>query len=344
MSPGATLSMQPTIFIAIASYNDPELPRTLLDAISMAANPEALRFGICWQADESIPIPLEDFRSDERFRFHDTTVEASEGGTWARSISQALWDGEDYTLQIDSHMKFEPRWDERLIAMMAELPSEKPLITVNAPLFHYDEDGRLHRRFDMGVPTSRIRHWGGDDSPLAPWVDFGPPNTEAWARNRFITGNFLFTLGKWCEEVPQDPEHYYWGEELNLTMRSFSWGYDLFLPTEIVVWHLYHRKGAPRRHWEKGSDVVKAKNAVAMERLRILLYDEDRHEELGRYGFGPHRGRRDYEIFAGMDFDRRLAHPDTYTGRPPSPVTIHGDADWQRCISFEEARRSLGVA
>ena len=41
------------IFVAIAAYADPELPRTLDDCLAMARRPDALRFGICWQADLS---------------------------------------------------------------------------------------------------------------------------------------------------------------------------------------------------------------------------------------------------------------------------------------------------
>lgn len=326
----------PTIFVSIASYNDPQLPRTLLDCIAMAERPDSLRFGICWQFDTKVPVNVEFFRRDRRFRWIVVPIEQSQGGTWARSQSGALWDGEDYALQIDSHMKFEASWDTRLIEMLEGMPSDKPLLSVNTPLFWYDAAGKVHRRHDMGVPTSRVVSWH-ESAGWSPWVSYGPPNVNVPARQRFITGNFAFTHGRWCEEVPQDPDHYYWGEELNLTIRSYSWGYDLFLPTEILVWHLDHRSGPPRRHWENGDEVVAAKNAVAFERLRKLLYS-DEQEDLGRYGLGPHRSRHDYEIYAGFDFAGKRAHPDVYTGRCPDPVTISCAADWQACLTFEEAR------
>ena len=46
--------MIPKIFVAIASYADPELPRTLEDCSAMARWPERLRFGICWQQDPAV--------------------------------------------------------------------------------------------------------------------------------------------------------------------------------------------------------------------------------------------------------------------------------------------------
>ena len=36
----------------------------------------------------------------------------------ARSLAQALWEGESYVLQIDSHMRFSVGWDKQLIAWL----------------------------------------------------------------------------------------------------------------------------------------------------------------------------------------------------------------------------------
>ncbi len=323
------------IFVSIASYADPELPRTLRGCLDNARWPADLRFGVCWQADPAVPIALDAFRADRRFRFDDHTIVQSEGGTWARSRAQRLWEGEAFTLQIDSHMRFEPRWDARLIAMLEALPARKPLLTVNSPLFWHDDEGRVQRDTARGVPTTRVNHWSAEVG-WAPWFDFGPPYQNVPGRNRFVSGNFVFTLGRWNEDVPQDPDHYYWGEELSLTVRSFTAGYDLWAPSGIVVWHMLHRDAPPRRHWEKGRHVVDAKNVVAFERLRRLIYS-DESDSLGPYGLGTERTLHDYEVYAGFDFARRRAHPDVFTGRPPDPVTIHSADDWARCCTVEDA-------
>jgi hypothetical protein len=330
------VSAQPEIFVAIASYADPELPRTLRDCSEMAQYAGRLRFGICWQQDPEDPIDVDEFRHDPRFRMIDRTVQESRGGPWARNLAQSLWRGEPYTLQVDSHMKFEPGWDSNLIDMLESLPAAKPVISMNAPLFHYDEQGKLHRKFEMGVPTTRVTGWR--EPEWAPWFDFGPPNEQQPGRTRFINGNFAFSRGQWCVEVPQDPDHYYWGEEFNVTVRSFTWGYDFFLPGEVVAWHMLHTEGPPRRHWEHGEEVVRARNRVACERLHRLLYSDGGHG-LGAYSLGRHRSLRDYEFFSGFDFRNKVAHPDVFTGANPDPVTIHSESDWAKCISWEEAEQ-----
>lgn len=331
------------IFVAIAAYCDPMLPWTLDDCLAKARHPQNLRFGICWQYDKHEPVDLARFRSDPRFSFSVHPYQSSEGGSWARSIAQQFWGGEDFTLQVDSHMTFSPGWDTSLIRMMRALPADKPLITMNAPLFRIDESDRIWRRTDLGIRTTNLAEWS-EGGGWAAWFSWGVRNVKKPGRSRYLSGNFVFTLGTWVEEVRQDPEHYYHGEEFALTLRSYTHGYDLFLPDEIVAWHMEHRDGPPRRHWEHGEDVVAEKRRVAFERLRKLAYSDDPvdHKDLGRYGLGDKRSLADYERFAGMDLRRKKAHPHAFSGQNPDPVTIKSDADWAECMTYESYAKSVG--
>ena len=85
-------------------------------------------------------------------------------------------------------------------------------------------------------------------------------------------------------------------------------------------------------------DVVNRKNQVGFERLHWLLYSNQAadHAKLGRFGLGTARRRHEYEIYAGMDFALKIAHPDAYAGRCPDPVTIHSDSDWDKCFRWGE--------
>ena len=327
---------QPKIFVSIASYCDPELPRTLDDCLATARYPENLRFGICWQYDATNPIDLARFKDDARFRFSVHSVQESEGGSWARNIAQTLWDGEDYALQIDSHMALAPAWDASLVRMMRSLPADKPLVTMIAPLFRTDDNHGLRKQTALGIRATRLADWR-EQTNWQPWFDWGRAALGHTTRNRFLSGQFVFTLGEWTEEVRQDPEHYYWGEEFALTLRSYTHGYDLFLPDEFVAWHMEHITSPPRRHWEHGKQVVAAKNAIASDRLRRLAYSEVTEDalSLGRYGLGSVRSCIQFERFAGIDLANKRAHPDVFVGAPPNPITIKSDDDWADCITFE---------
>jgi glycosyltransferase involved in cell wall biosynthesis len=327
---------KPKIFVTIASYCDPELPRTLDNLLANARHPENLCFGICWQFDTEQPVDLSRFEGDARFKFSTHRIEESGGGSWARNIAQAFWEGEDYVLQIDSHMAFAPGWDASVVRMMRTLRADKPLLTMIAPLFRIDDKNGLRKRTDLGIRVSRLSQWRAQ-SGWTPWFDWGQAGLGAETRNRFLSGQFIFTLGKWTEEVRQDPEHYYWGEEFALALRSYTHGYDFFLPDAFVAWHMEHVKGTLRRHWEHGEDVVAAKNAVAFDRLRKLAYSEDPEDarSLGRYGLGSVRSRAQFERFAGIDLGNKRAHPDVFLGVPPNPITIASDDDWADCVTFE---------
>ncbi len=327
---------QPKIFVFIASYCDPVLPRTLDDCLATARYPENLRFGVCWQYDEREAINLSRFKADSRFRFSEHPCQESEGGSWARSLAQQFWDGESFALQVDSHMAFAPGWDASLIRMMRILPADRPLITMIAPLFRIDEKERVCKQTDLGIRTTKLADWN-EHTGWSPWLSWGERNTQSPGRNRFLSGQFVFTLGCWTDEVRQDPEHYYWGEEFALTLRSYTHGYDFFLPDEIVVWHMEHLEDPPRRHWEHGKDVISSKNRIAFERLRKLAYSDnpEDHKSLGRYGLGDRRCRADYENFAGMDLRKKRAHPHVFTGLNPNPVTKKTEADCAEYITFE---------
>ena len=57
----------------------------------------------------------------DRFRIINVKDIDSLGVCWARHSVQQLYSGETYTLQIDSHMRFEQDWDEILIEMLKNL-------------------------------------------------------------------------------------------------------------------------------------------------------------------------------------------------------------------------------
>ena len=128
-----------TIFVQIASYRDPQLEPTIKDMLENAKKPKNIRFGIARQfSDEDGFDKLEEYRKDKRFKILDIPYQESKGVCWARNLTQQLYDGETYTLQIDSHMRFEKNWDETLIKMIKGLQKygyEKPLLTGYVPSF-----------------------------------------------------------------------------------------------------------------------------------------------------------------------------------------------------------------
>jgi len=101
-----------SIFVAIASYRDPECPWTVRNLFQNAHHPERVFVGICWQfisPDDDEFFAMATYPQQVRCVGYD--ARQSLGPCWAKSEAQKLWRGEDFLLIIDSHMRFALGWD-----------------------------------------------------------------------------------------------------------------------------------------------------------------------------------------------------------------------------------------
>jgi hypothetical protein len=314
-----------TIFIQIASYRDPELLPTIRDCISKAKFPDQLTFGICWQHDPSDRWDqLEEFHNDKRFRIMDVHWKESKGLGWARQRTQQLYQGETYTMQLDSHHRFIPYWDEELITMLTSLQQQgysKPILTTY---------GAPYTPGEPLVDPGPYQMVGKRFSPYGTILFFPETFREqdkksvGPIRARFVSGHFFFTLGQHCGEYLYDPEIYFAGDEISLSIRSFTLGYDLFHPHKTILWHEYTRKGRVK-HWDDTPEwhILDEKSK---KRLRHLLQEEDNNINLGAFCLGKIRSHSDYEKYAGICFKKRKLHPYVVDGIPP---TINHDDGWE---------------
>lgn len=326
----------PKIFVQIASYRDPELVPTIRDCIAKAKRPEDLTFGICWQRDEK--ESLQEFANDQRFKVIDIPWQKSKGLCWARSLIQPLWCGEEYTLQLDSHHRFLQNWDEELIEMVKLTGSPKPIIGSYAGMYRPSDNKLLNEEPYKMVPDRFTE--GGT-------ILFRPHMIPDWKtltkpiNARFVSGHFFFTIGKHCEEYKYDPNIYFAGDEISLSIRSFTLGYDLYHPHKTVIWHEYTREGRTK-HWSDHDQKLKEdgiteltwweRDLASKRRLRHMLQEEDNNIDLTIYGLGKVRTHRDYELYAGISFKNRKLHPKALQGIDPP---INDTTEWDKLVEVE---------
>lgn len=306
-----------TIFISIASYRDPELLPTLRDCLANAKNPNRLKFGICWQHDET--ESLGEFIDDPRFKFIKVPYKEAKGACWARNLVQDLYNNETYYLQLDSHHRFDKNWDDTLIKMFKQLKKKghkKPLLTAYLPGFFPDKypKDRVNEcwslEFDRYMPEGPIFI---KPHTIPNWKDLKEP-----IPSRFLSGHFIFTLGQWAKEVKYDPYYYFHGEEPSLAARSFTHGYDLFHPHKVIIWHEYTRNGKTKQ-WDDDPEWSK-KNSISYSRYRHLHGMGGELEgsliDIEKYGFGTERTLEEYERYAGVKFVNRQVHKHTAEYHP----------------------------
>ena len=332
------------IFIQIPSYRDPELIPTIEDCLEKAKYPERLTFGICWQHHKEDEWDnLDKYKDNPNFTILDIPWNESKGLCWARSEIQKLWKGEEYTLQLDSHHRFAEDWDVELIEMMKLTGAKKPIITSYAGMYDPENNVKLNQEpykmvANKFTPTGTILFF---PSAIENYKELTKPIPA-----RFVSGHFYFTLGKHCEEYKYDPQLYFAGDEISLSIRSYTLGYDLFHPHKTVVWHEYTREGRTK-HWDDFTPDNKDKiqtiwtdmDIISKKRLRKMLKEEDNDSEIGIYGLGTVRTHKEYEVYAGIDFEKRLLHPNTKKGVNP-PTTLESDNSWRK---VEEVTYNLDV-
>lgn len=321
------------IFIQIASYRDPELTKTLKDMIDHAKYPENLRIGIAWQHSSSDTWDnLDQYKNDERFRIIDIDYKDSKGVCWARNAVQQLYDGEKYTMQLDSHHRFVQDWDDILITMLTDLQKEgyaKPLITSYIPSFdpEHDPEKRVQEpwkmNFDRFIPEGAIFFLP------ASFDSFNDKNRPV--RGRFYSAHFAFTLGQFCKEVPHDPNYYFHGEEISIAVRAYTHGYDIFHPHKVICWHEYTRKGRSKQ-WDDDPVWPQRNNDSHLRNRKLFEMDGLKNDiDFGPYGFGKKRTLKDYEKYSGISFSKRAIQKYTLEHRePPNSQEYATEEEWEK--------------
>lgn len=297
-----------SIFVQMTAYRGFDVIPSVRDCIEKAKDREGLHFGICLQQDEDVPSEL----SHDRIKVERVSLKDSLGHGWARSRAQALYDGQDYTLQIESGCRFASGWDDGLVEALKMTGSDKPIVTNPANRFN-PEKGELEHP-DVSYKAQAYQY-------LLDVPSFWPvplKNIVAMQRSRNISDHFFFARGFHCTEIPYDPAMYYSEVESALSLRSFTAGYDLFHHFKPFVFRNY----APRpMNWNDDPEWW-AKDRSSKERFAALVSGS-----ILDFGLGSVRSARDWELYSGIDYAGRRLQKDAVTGSEP-PCKFENDTRW----------------
>ncbi len=347
------MAYQPDIFVSIASYRDPELLPTLKDMISNASAPHCLKIAVCWQdeGDFSLfsdagftvsgPAQTEDVRL---FYYKGAAVTVifrhyltSEGACWARHLSETYYQEESYFLQIDSHCRFIAGWDQQMISLLESLKaiSRLPVLSAYPPGYQPGDDGPESRQ--SSVSRMIFRELTGEGIPMVGSYALTSPVPE---RGSYLAGGFIFAPGRFVRDVPNDPLIFFSGEEIAMSVRAFTQGYDVYHPPITLLWHYYEREECAKI-WEDHNDEARKQGAVtrawwerdrlSKQRLCTLLgLNDDAREIAPPYGHGHQRSLRQFEYQTGLHLRLGAVQPEVtgdekraFFADPPA-----SDAEW----------------
>lgn len=262
-----------SIFLSVATYRDENCFNTVYNAYRKAKNPELLFIGLVQQNCHSncrsgvlsnlsmVDVPPDDdcyelfCESDlkqycSQVRNLNIDEPESLGPYAARFFTSKLWHGEQWFMQVDAHMTFAQNWDATSIEMLQKAPSKKPILSHYPPSAEVDLDkhnlrptsrlcGPIFATSDLESQIVRLEGAGIYDKEKLTTPAFAP----------FTAAGYFVAHSDFLREVPFDPflPWIFMGEEIIMSSRLWTAGYDIFGPSQAVVGHIYIRRHKVRR-------------------------------------------------------------------------------------------------
>lgn len=294
-----------SIFVQIASYHDFELPKTILDAVTKSSGNHTICFGVhnTYVDDFQVFTPLV-----PNLKMRESKAPKDIGVGRARYLANELYAGQDYYLQVDSHTRFYKNWDDDLILNILELQQQavaKPLLSAYPAAYSYDNKLQEVCTWDRGVTKISFNEFPENftntliPSQLAVTSEGGGKQTS-------ISAGFIFTLGEFAKIEPNQ-KIAFWGEEILTAARAFTHGFDLYIPKQQYIYHLYYdhtavfQKNMRRHVWK---DFPNEYSKLDTE-SKAEVFDILSTGRIGEDALGTQRSLDEYGLWAGLDFKGR---------------------------------------
>lgn len=318
-------SLKPNrIFISIASYRDNQCLDTVKCLSENADHPELLTIVICQQNSIFDKDCISWCDTKKHPACKQTKIErlsyiSARGPTWARWRIQQKWNGEEYYLQIDAHTRMIKGWDSILKQELAMCPSSKPVLT-QYPL-EYDIVDKNDRRdptkenWQIDKLRDGLRVVGFEDpdgffriqSNYTTERRSQPFSATCWA------AGFSFSRGDFFWDVGYDPytPFLFFGEEMDISARGWTNGWDFYSPSQTVVFHNYkrdHRKTFWENPMQWSLEILSRfriyvrlgylKKENIPKRFHFIFRDMD------KFHIGNVRSLADYQNYCKMDISQ----------------------------------------
>lgn len=301
------------IFINIASYRDPECPKTINILIKNCSNKENLRIVVCEQNELS---DVSSLKGNENYShlIEIIKINASEakGPTYARFLIQQKYENEEFYMQIDSHTIFENNWDLKLINSLNNL-KDKSCITQYLP--EYNINSRKMKSYSIrdGLTVSDVTALDGFTRVSSNFINIVNKSKDVNKANAW-SGCFSFSRGDICVDAPIDPltPEVFFGEEMDITLRLYTRGWNFYSPNYSIAftnfdrsyrntfWHkkTYNKKltllSRFRIHYRLGTLPEYYKNIIKLKYPLLINQQEN-------FLPGNVKTLEDYENFIGFD-------------------------------------------
>lgn len=292
-----------SIFVQIPSYHDFELSRTIIDCQNKSSGKHKINFGVHISYFEKKEIDIPNLNN---LKIQISRAPENIGVGISRYLANEFYSGEDYYLQIDSHMRFEPFWDDILINNYKKYVSNgaNPVISAYPGAYTYED-------FNVKILNNKAHVSYTDFIQELSFKGNFVPHQRAvgnFKNNIFtksVSAASIFSNGD-MHNIKPNKKIFFWGEEILTAVRLFTSGYDLMLPESQNFYHLYYdyNNGFKNLRRQVGEDfptaTLELEKESQNELTRILF-----NQPIGDQELGSKKTLKDYEKFAGIDFAGR---------------------------------------
>jgi hypothetical protein len=295
-----------SIFVQISAYRDKELTPTILNAIEQSSGKNQIIFGVhTVYIDESeINVP-----SLPNVRYVASKAPRNIGLGIGRALANQFYNGEDYYLQCDSHSRFVDGWDDILINSVLNYQIQginKPLLTMYPGNYWYKSLDSDELGYDELIPgaLSRISF---SENPEQFKLTRNPtqtafvPESQDNKKVKTVSGGSIFTVGNF---VSFNRDIAFNGEEIFLAAKAFTNGYDILVPHEPYMYHLYYNHDIDPEFnkrvllWKDFPEEFERLDKISKSVILKTLTEGT----VGEYFLGTERTLEQFGEYAGLDF------------------------------------------
>jgi hypothetical protein len=280
--------MDNRIFVLLVSAQDRDCQATVNDLFVKASHPERVFLGLFHAGDDSVIAPPG--VDPAQVRMIRQSHVRFPGFCAAQHAAQQLYNGEEFVLVGESHMRFVIGWDDKCIAMLGLCDSASPVLSSCPASFtppNVLEESALH------TYLKAVASWGNTEIRFeAECLALLPAKP---LRGAFLSSRMLFAHGDLFSRVPFDPYLDEPQADISLALRLFTHGFDIYHPHSVLAYHLPVNLPSPSLNPECGKQrFAFLRNAVTQTERAYLI-------DLDRYTLGVARSLDAFEAFSGLN-------------------------------------------
>jgi hypothetical protein len=295
-----------SIFVQIAAYRDLEVTPTILDAIKQSSGNHTINFGVHTVYVDESEINVPDLPN---VKHAESKAPKNIGLGIGRSLAHQFYDGEDYYLQCDSHSRFIKGWDEIAIHSVLNYQIQgisKPLLTMYPANYWYPSITAKFVEKDI-LRSEHLSNISFHENPdqfksLRIPIQTAMPINDNNKFVKSVSGGSIFTVGGF---LPFNTNIAFYGEEIWLAARAYTHGYDIMVPDEQYMYHLYYNHDKPAEINKR--KILWTDYPLEFEELdrvsKDLIFKTLTEGTTGDLLLGTQRTIAEYGTFAGLDFE-----------------------------------------